>query len=80
MNTTESIRPAAQAETTTAIFHTIDSGLLEYDGQACAVLGETDPTTYDRPDFGLMLRVRFADGYEADAFADEIGMEDSDAD
>lgn len=40
-------------------------------GQEVEVLGPVDPATYDA-EVGQMCRIRFADGYEAEAFAEEV--------
>jgi hypothetical protein len=56
-----------------ATFHTIaDSELKPRNGQPVEVLGTPDPSTYDAEETGPMFRIRFPDGFETDAFEDEI--------
>lgn len=49
-----------------------DSKLMPRNGQTVEVLGPVDPTSYDFEDVGPMVRVRFPDGAETEAFGDEI--------
>lgn len=59
------------------VFRTItDSELKARNGQPIEVLGDVDPASYDFEDVGPMALVRFPDGVEIEAFADEI-VEDS---
>ena len=41
-------------------------------GQQPVHVDLADPSTYDAKDVGQMYRIRFADGFETDAFADEL--------
>lgn len=45
--------------------------LAAHHGQTCTVVHELGDDARD-PEVGPMWRVRFGDGYEADAFADEL--------
>ena len=54
------------------IFNTVDTELLKYSGQTASVIR---PLTEDEADIcetGNMYKIRFADGYETDAFEDEL--------
>lgn len=56
----------------TYIFNTVDTELLKYNGQTANVIR---PLTSDEADIcetGNMYKIRFADGYETDAFEDEL--------
>ena len=56
----------------TYTFNTVDTELLKYDGQMATVIR---PLTEDEADIcetGNMYKVRFEDGYETDAFEDEL--------
>ena len=44
-------------------------------GQLVDVLEPLDPETYDIEEVGQMFNIRFADGYEDIAFADELQVE-----
>jgi hypothetical protein len=58
----------------TAKFHYYGGGtekLRERTGQNIEVLRELDDSERD-PEVGRMFRVRFPDGYEADAFEEEV--------
>lgn len=57
---------------TTKTFTTVDTEWADRSGHAVTVLGEIDPTTYDRDEVGPMFRIQFADGIQADAFGDEL--------
>lgn len=52
--------------------HNGDSELDERTGQKCWVLYPLSPKDYDRFDVGRMYRIRFVDGFETDAFEDEL--------
>lgn len=52
--------------------HGADSSLQQYDGCICVVLKKLTPEKVDTEDVGEMYRIRFLDGYETDAFADEL--------
>lgn len=54
---------------------TAERELHERAGQEVTILGELDPSAYDRAEVGTMYRVRFPDGYTADAFAEELTPE-----
>lgn len=54
-------------------FRTItDSELRPRNGQVVEVLGPTDPSRFEIEETGPMFRVRFPDGFETDAFEDEL--------
>lgn len=44
----------------------------ERNGQSFTVLGALDPKTYDAEECGTMLRIRFADGAEVEAWPEEV--------
>lgn len=52
--------------------HGGDSGLNSRTGQKVVVLRELTEREADIADVGKMFRIRFEDGYETDAFADEL--------
>ena len=54
------------------LFNTIDTELLKYDGQMVTVIRPLTEDEADIFDVGNMYKVRFADGYERDAFEDEL--------
>lgn len=56
----------------TYIFNTIDTELLKYSGQMVTVIRPLTEDEADIFDVGNMYKVRFADGYERDAFEDEL--------
>ena len=47
-------------------------GFHERSGQYVEVIGEVSPERVDVSEVGRMFRVRFEDGQETDAFADEL--------
>ena len=51
---------------------TAECELHERAGQEVTILGELEPSTYDRAEVGTMYHVRFPDGYAADVFAEEL--------
>lgn len=54
------------------IFNTTDTELVKYNGTKVEIIR---PLTYDEcdiDDVGNMYKVRFYDGYERDAFEDEL--------
>ncbi len=55
--------------------HGADSELMHRDGQRIEVVGKLSPSEYDEAETGPMYRIRFADGFSTDAFADEIVIE-----
>lgn len=55
--------------------HGADSGLKHRDGTVAEVIGPLDESQYDKCETGPMFRIRFADGFQTDAFADEIKEE-----
>ena len=52
--------------------HGADSQLKHRDGERIEFLGRLDPKDYDVIETGPMYRIRFQDGFETDAFSDEI--------
>lgn len=52
--------------------HGGDSELNCRSGEKCWVLYPLFPKNYDRFDVGMMYRIRFGDGFETDAFEDEL--------
>lgn len=65
---------AAVDETAILTFnsHGGDSQLNHRNGERIFVIDELDPSEYDREEVGPMYRVMFEDGFEVDAFEDEI--------
>lgn len=53
-------------------FNTTDTELLKYNGTDVEVIRPLTETECDIEDVGNMYKVRFADGYERDAFEDEL--------
>ena len=53
-------------------FNTIDTELSKYNGTDVEVIRPLTETECDIEDVGNMYKVRFADGYERDAFEDEL--------
>lgn len=51
---------------------TIERELIARSGQRVEILGELDRDTYDFEDTGVIHRVIFEDGYDADAFGEEL--------
>ena len=51
---------------------TIERELIARSGQRVEILGELDRDTYDFEDTGVTHRVIFEDGYDADAFGEEL--------
>lgn len=41
-------------------------------GQSVEILSPLDPNTYDIEDTGVIYVIKFADGHEGEAFADEL--------
>lgn len=60
------------------IFTTTQSDLQKYNGCECEVVRECPENEYDKFDVGPMFVIRFADGYETDAFEDELCEKDFD--
>ena len=56
----------------TYIFNTIDTELLKYSGQMVTIIRPLTEYEADIFDVGNMYKIRFADGYERDAFEDEL--------
>lgn len=56
----------------TYTFNTVDTELLKYSGQMVTVIRPLTEDEADIFDVGNMYKVRFADGYERDAFEDEL--------
>lgn len=52
--------------------HGGDSTLNHRSGQHITVIDVCDPCEYEYEEIGWMYRVRFDDGFEAEAFEDEI--------
>ena len=53
-------------------FNTTDKELSKYNGTDVEVIRPLTETECDIEDVGNMYKVRFADGYETDAFEDEL--------
>lgn len=53
-------------------FTTTDTELLKYNGTDVKIIRPLIETECDIEDVGNMYKVRFADGYERDAFEDEL--------
>ena len=53
-------------------FNTTDTELLKYNGTDVEVIRPLTETECDIEDVGNMYKVRFSDGYEKDAFEDEL--------
>lgn len=51
---------------------TTETYLRDHSGERVAVLGEVPLGEYDRNEVGVMHRIAFPDGHEADAFNDEL--------
>lgn len=54
------------------IFNTTDSELKKYNGTEVEVIRALTEDEADIADVGNMYKVRFFDGYERDAFEDEL--------
>lgn len=54
------------------IFNTTDSELVKYNGTEVVVIRPLTEDEADIEDIGNMYKVRFYDGYERDAFEDEL--------
>lgn len=54
------------------IFNTTDSELKKYNGTEVEVIRPLTDKECDIADVGNMYKVRFYDGYERDAFEDEL--------
>ena len=55
--------------------HGGDSELNHRSGSVVEILGKLDPSKYDECEVGAMYRVLFSDGFETDAFMDEIEID-----
>ena len=55
-------------------FNTTDSELKKYDGTEVEVIRPLSEDEADILDVGNMYKVRFIDGYERDAFEDELSQ------
>lgn len=49
-----------------------DSKLAKYDGCMCEIVRELTRDEADIDDVGKMFHIKFMDGYETDAFDDEL--------
>lgn len=56
------------------IFNTTDSELRKYNGTEVEVIRPLTKDEADIFDVGNMYKVRFSDGYERDAFEDELSL------
>ena len=56
------------------IFNTTDSELEKYNGTEVEVIRPLTEKECDIADVGNMYKVRFYDGYERDAFEDELSQ------
>ena len=54
------------------IFNTTDTELMKYNGTEVEIIRPLTEDEADIFDVGNMYRVRFEDGYETDAFEDEL--------
>ena len=54
------------------IFNTTDSELVKYNGTEVEIIRLLTKEECDIEDVGNMYKVRFYDGYERDAFEDEL--------
>lgn len=54
------------------VFRTSYSDLIERSGEQVEVLRELTLDEADLYDVGMMYKIRFADGYMTDAYADEL--------
>ena len=54
------------------VFNTVDSDLTKYNGTEVEVIRPLTDKECDTEEVGRMYRVRFHDGYERDAFEDEL--------
>ena len=52
--------------------HGTDSDLCVRDGQKCAILRRLTKKEADMFEVGPMYKIRFLDGFETDAFEDEL--------
>ena len=58
---------------TRATFTTTDSEYIgKYNNTECVVLGELDPSRYDKEDVGPMYSIKLFDGAIIEAFEDEL--------
>ena len=55
-------------------FNTTDSELRKYNGTEVEVIRPLTEDEADISDVGNMYKVRFSDGYERDAFEDELSL------
>lgn len=51
---------------------TAEKELHSRSGQTVEVLHPIDPDSYDSAEVGTMYAIRFSDGYESEAFEDEL--------
>lgn len=56
------------------IFNTTDSELKKYNGTEVEIIRPLTEKECDIEDVGKMYKVRFCDGYERDAFEDELSL------
>ena len=54
------------------IFNTTDTELVKYNGTEVEVIRPLTDAECDIKDVGNMYKIRFRDGYERDAFEDEL--------
>ena len=52
--------------------NTTEHELAARTGQTVEILSPLDPSEYSVEDTGVIYRVKFADGFESEAFADEL--------
>ena len=56
------------------IFNTTDTELKKYNGTEIEIIRPLTETEVDIKDVGNMYKVKFYDGYERDAFEDELSL------
>lgn len=63
---------ATPATATFTSSSTLEAEYVARSGQSVTVVGACDEANYDRADTGAMWVIRFADGFEGEAFDDEL--------
>lgn len=53
---------------------TSEKELVKREGQTVTVFAPLNPETYDIEETGTMYRIKFEDGYETDAFEEELEL------
>ena len=57
-------------------FETVNSSLLEYNGETFRIIRELGEDEFDKGDVGRMFVIQFGDGFIARAFIDEVAILD----